>query len=84
MQLSRDEMIAEINAGRSILFNPDDQTGAIRQAVRVEDLPTEAEMARRSGDPGRVEAARDDLLARRAALEAQLAALEGPAPEPGG
>lgn len=67
--ISREQMVAEIRAGRSILFNPTDGSPGGTQATKVEDLPSEAALAEQSGDPAKVRSARD-------AIDAQIRALQ--------
>jgi hypothetical protein len=71
MDMTRDEMIAVINRGESVMVGD----GPYRRIVsRIEDLPSEVDAAK--GDKEKLLAARDGLLARRASLDAEIAAAE--------
>jgi DNA uptake protein ComE-like DNA-binding protein len=72
--LTRTEMEKAIAEGGSVLVK-----GAI--IARVEDLPTAAEIAQ--GDPAKEAAARQDLEAKVADLQSQLALLQGGAGQSG-
>jgi hypothetical protein len=78
--LTREQMLDEIAQGRSILFNPTPAHPGGRQAVHAEHLPSEAELARKSGDVARMDAAEDAIDAQIAALQAARSALRAPAP----
>lgn len=71
MDMTRDEMIAIINRGESVMVGD----GMHRRIVsRIEDLPSEVDAAK--GDKEKLLAAREGLVARRASLDAEIAAAE--------
>lgn len=73
--MSRDDMMKVLRDGGSVLHGG-------RIIAHEHDLPTEADLARHSGNADQVAAAKEALLARKKALDAELAALDaGPAPE---
>jgi hypothetical protein len=76
--LTRQEMEAIIRKGESVMLHPMHVGGFTDTRVisRVEDLPTEAELA--GDDESKRHQARQELLARRSALDAELARLEAP------
>jgi hypothetical protein len=80
--LTRQEMEAIIRKGESVMLHPMHVGGFTDTRVisRVEDLPTEAELA--GDDESKRHQARQELLARRSALDAELARLETPAARP--
>lgn len=67
MAMTRDEMIAVVNRGESVLVNG-------RIISRIEDLPSEVDAAGR--DKEKLLAAREGLIARRASLDAEIAAAD--------
>jgi hypothetical protein len=74
---TREEMVHIINSGASVMLNNGSEA---RIVARIQDLPTVADFAKKSGDPVKVQSAREDLLARKKAIEDELA-LIGPMPE---
>jgi hypothetical protein len=71
MDMTRDEMIAIINRGESVMVGD----GMHRRIVsRIEDLPSEVDAAK--GDKEKLLAAREGLVARRASLDAEIAATQ--------
>lgn len=78
--LTREEMKEQIALGRSILFSPTEANPGGKQALTEADLPTEAEMAIKSDDPAKKEAAAADLERRMDQMAAELAALRASQP----
>lgn len=72
---TRQQMEEIVGRGASVMF----ASGHV--ATLASHLPSEAMLAKKSNDPKEVEAARQALLASKAALEAQLAILDPDAPQ---
>lgn len=76
MALSREQMVERLNQGMSVLVRVGGKKdGPKVQVTKVEDLPSEAEMA--IGDPKAMAQAKANLIKQRAELDAQMALLEG-------
>jgi hypothetical protein len=73
--LTRDEMVAVINRGESIILK-DPKTNGVRIISRVDDLPSEAELARSGKDAGQIRAAQEALAERIRLLQAEHDSLE--------
>jgi outer membrane biosynthesis protein TonB len=80
--LTLDQMKDVIANGGSVLFNPTAEATGGRIAVRADDLPSEADLARRSGDPAAKSAAREALQKLQEKIAADIEALDAPEPAP--
>lgn len=74
-ELTRQQMEAVINRGASVMLNSG-STAVV--ATTIAELPSEAALARRSGDKAKVDDTRSMLLERKAAIERELAMVDAP------
>jgi hypothetical protein len=72
-ELTREHMIKIIEGGASVMLN---SGSACRIVTRIQDLPSVAEFARKSGDPAKVQSAREELEAKIKALQADRDVLD--------
>lgn len=75
-QMTRDEMAKVLDEGGSVFYR--DKAGALHLISRHDQLPSEADIAAKSGDAKKKAAARAALLESIAAQQEQLAVLDEP------
>lgn len=75
-QMTRDEMAKVLDEGGSVFYR--DKAGALHLIARHDQLPSEADIAAKSGDAKKKAAARAALLESIAAQQEQLAVLDEP------